>query len=108
MPAKIHTWLSNRVPARGETVTVKAMVMHPMETGMRKNALSELIPRNIIAHFECTLAGETLLSWHLDTAVSQNPYLEFRFIAQRPGELRLVWAAEDGQVFEKTEHIEIA
>ncbi|MGB3387561.1 MAG: thiosulfate oxidation carrier complex protein SoxZ [Pseudaminobacter sp.] len=107
MAAKIRIWLSNRAPAKGETVTVKAMVTHPMETGMRKNALSELIPRNIIEHFECTLAGETLLSWHLDTAISQNPYLEFRFVAQKSGDLKLVWSADDGQVFETLERIEV-
>ncbi len=93
---KPRIWFSNRSPAKGDTVTVKAMVTHPMETGMRKNAHGQLIPRNIITRFECSLAGEPLMAWQLDAAVSQNPYIEFRFIAQTSGELKMQWIGEDG------------
>lgn len=35
-----HIWIINRTPQQGSIVLVKAMVMHPMETGLRKNAHS--------------------------------------------------------------------
>jgi sulfur-oxidizing protein SoxZ len=100
--------MSTRTPAKGDIVNVKVMVTHPMETGMRKNAMSQLIPRNIITRFECSLADEPLMSWQLDTAVSQNPYLEFRFIAQKSGELKMRWLGEDGTRIEAVEKITVS
>jgi sulfur-oxidizing protein SoxZ len=79
-----------------------------METGMRKDAQSVVIPRNIIERFECTLAGELLMSWQLDTAISQNPYLEFKFIAQKSGELKMLWVADDGARIEVIETITVS
>lgn len=105
---KPRIWISNRTPPNGSVVTVKAMITHPMETGMRKNAQSEVIPRNIVEHFECALAGEPLLSWQLDTAISQNPYLEFKFVAQKSGDLKMLWVADDGARIEVVEKIAVS
>lgn len=105
--SKPRIWISSRTPPKGSVVTVKAMITHPMETGMRKNAQSEVIPRNIVERFECTLAGEPLLSWQLDTAISQNPYLEFKFIAQKSGDLKMRWIADDGAQIEAIEKIAV-
>lgn len=100
-------WLSNRTPAPGEIVTVRTMVTHPMETGLRKTAEGDLIPRNIISSFECTLDGEPLFLWAPETAVSQNPYLEFRFRATSSGALRMVWTDDEGQSIEAVEEIAV-
>lgn len=106
--AKPRIWISSRTPKAGSTVTVKAMIMHPMETGLRKNALSEIIPRNIVETFECTLAGERLMSWELHPSVSQNPYLEFKFIARKSGEMKMTWVADDGLRIETVETITLS
>lgn len=106
-PSKPRVWISNRTPKQGAIVTVKAMVIHPMETGLRKNALSQMIPRNIIETFECSLAGERLMTWELHPSVSQNPYLEFKFLAQKSGALRMSWVADDGLRIEAVETIAV-
>ncbi len=100
-------WVSNRTPARGEVVTVRTMVTHVMETGLRSMSGGEPIPRSIVNAFECTLGGELLLAWAPETAVAQNPYLEFRFIAEASGALRMVWTDDDGQVIEAVEEITV-
>ena len=44
------------VPARAapdEVVNIKAMIQHDMESGYRRDAMGEVIPRNIITRFEC-------------------------------------------------------
>jgi sulfur-oxidizing protein SoxZ len=107
MTTKPRVWISNRKPASGETVTVRAMVAHVMETGLRKNAEGQLIPRNIINRFECSLGSDPVLQWDLDTAVSRNPYLEFRFTARQSGELKMVWIDDLDAKVEVTETIEI-
>lgn len=106
--SKPRIWLSNRKPAKGEVVIVRAMVAHPMETGLRKQASGELVPRNIINSFTCTLDGATLFSWRPETAVSPSPYLEFRFLAETGGELAMRWTDDAGQTILAQERIEIA
>lgn len=101
-------WISNRSPKKGEVVTVRAMVQHPMETGLRKQASGELIPRKIINRFDCTLNGKPVLVWNLETGIAANPYLEFRFRAEEAGELKMVWTDDDKSVIEAVEKIALA
>lgn len=98
-------WLSNRSPKKGEVVIVRAMVQHPMETGLRKRASGELIPRKIIHKFEATLNGKPVLTWDLETGVATNPYLEFRFKAEEAGDLRMVWTDDDKNSVQAVEKI---
>lgn len=106
-PVKPRLWLSTRKPKKNEIVVVRAQVMHAMETGLRKRSSGELIPRRIIDRFDCSFNGAPVLSWRLDTAVSVNPYLEFRFRATQAGELKMTWSDEAGDRLEATEAIEI-
>ncbi len=95
-------------PAAGERVRVRAMAQHNMETGLRRRATGEPIPRNIINIFRCTYDGQLLFEWELDTAVSPNPYLEFHFVAHQSGELNMRWEDEEGQVIEASRQIVVA
>lgn len=106
--SKPRIWLSSRKPAKGDVVTVRAMVAHPMETGLRKLASGEFVPRNIINSFTCELDGQRLFTWYPETAVSPSPYLEFRFIATAGGALAMRWTDDQGQTITAIEQIEIA
>jgi len=106
--SKPRIWISNRKPAKGDVVTVRAMVAHPMETGLRKQASGEMIARNIISAFTCTLGGEALFSWQPEPAVSPSPYLEFRFIASSGGALVMQWTDDAGTTITAREEIELA
>lgn len=94
-------------PAAGERVRVRAMVQHNMETGLRRRATGEPIPRNIVNRFRCTYDGQLLFEWELDTAVSPNPYLEFYFVARQSGELNMRWEDEQGQIIEASRQITV-
>lgn len=96
-PARI--WLSNATPEVGELVRVRAMITHRMETGLRLDPEGNPTTKNIIHTFTATLNDEPLFSWYPETAISQNPYIEFTFVARQSGELRLEWVADDGEVF---------
>ena len=101
-------WLSTKTPKKGEVVTVRALVTHPMETGFRKTADGQTVPQKIINKFECTLNAKPVISWSLGTGISANPYLEFRFKAEEAGELKMVWTDDDGSKIEATEKIGIS
>jgi sulfur-oxidizing protein SoxZ len=90
----------------GEVVTIKTLVSHPMETGRREARDGSIVPRRIINRFSATFNGEAVVSADLGTAVSANPYFEFRLRVPGPGTLAFAWVDDDGSVY--TEEREIA
>ncbi|MFT3688792.1 thiosulfate oxidation carrier complex protein SoxZ [Paenirhodobacter sp.] len=93
--SKPRIWISNTTPAPGEILRVRAQVAHPMETGFRSGPDGPL-PMNIVTRFAATLDGALLLEWLPETAVAQNPYIEFTFAARHGGLLRMVWTDASG------------
>ena len=89
---KIRTKLKNKI------TTVKALINHPMETGMRKNKKTgKLIPAHFINHVTVTHKGNNILEAEWGTAVSKNPYLSFIFFgAEKGDEVKLSWSDNQG------------
>jgi sulfur-oxidizing protein SoxZ len=56
---------------------VKVLMLHPMETGRRKNDDNEIIPAHFIQLVTATLNGKIILQAQWGTGVSKNPYLTF-------------------------------
>ena len=43
---------------RGEPFDVKLLISHPMESGQRRDAMGQPIPRDIINSFVCSFNGK--------------------------------------------------
>jgi sulfur-oxidizing protein SoxZ len=98
-----------RVPRqakRGETIEIKTLISHPMESGHRRDVQGQLIARHIIHTFTCAYNGEEVFraDWH--PAIAANPYLAFHTVATESGRLSFQWIDDDGTVF--TAEAEIA
>lgn len=100
-----------RVPkkaAAGDTVTIKSLISHPMESGQRKDKKTgELIPRKIINKFVVTFNGESVFSADVDPAVSANPYFQFDMMVPDAGTVRFEWTDDDGSVYDIEKKIKI-
>lgn len=81
---------------RGEAFQIKALIAHPMETGFRKNAVGDAIPRNIVTGFTCRYGGEEVFSWSLHPGVAANPFVAFNTVATRTGDIELTWTGMNG------------
>ena len=90
---------------RGEPFEIKTLVRHPMETGYRRGASGEEIPRDIIARFTCAYNGQEIFSAELFPAIAANPFISFFTVATESGELTLTWTDEAGQA--QTEAVKI-
>ncbi len=101
-------WISNETPEKGEILRVRAQIVHPMETGFRFGPDGEPLPMNIVTRFRALLDDDLLLEWQPETAISQNPYIEFTFAALRSGQLRMIWTDDSGEVAAATQDIELA
>lgn len=88
--------LDKKEAKAGDIVEIKALVSHIMETGQRKNAAGEIIPRKILNKFTCTVNGKEVFSADFEPAVSANPYIQFKFKAQESGPVVLTWVDDDG------------
>ncbi len=100
-----------RVPksaSAGETIVIKTLINHEMESGQRKDKSGNPIPRQIINRFVCEFNGETVIDVHLEPAISTNPYFEFEAVVPESGEFKFTWYDDDGSVYETTAAIEVS
>jgi len=88
-----------RAKSSGGTTTVKALVTHPMETGMRKNKKTgDKIPAHYITEVKCEHGGKTVVNAQWGPAVSKNPYLSFAFTGAKAGDsVKLSWVDNTGK-----------
>lgn len=87
---------------------MRTMISHPMEAGIRHLPDGSLPVRNIVRHVTCHLNRDLLFEWFPETAISQNPYLEFRFLARASGTLILRWIDDREEVVEVHERLDLA
>ena len=97
-----------RTAAKGEIFSVKALIAHAMETGLRRDDRGEIIPRRIINTFTCRYADEVVFSADLHESVAANPYIEFYLEATTSGLLEFIWDEDGGGSARLQQFIEVA
>lgn len=100
-----------RVPktaAAGETIVIKTLISHVMETGLRKDSDGNTIPRQIINRFTCDFNGENVIDVAIEPAVSTNPYFEFEAVVPATGEFVFTWYDDNGEVYTTSAPIEVS
>lgn len=93
--------------AAGETVTLKTLISHKMESGQRKDGDGNKIPRSIINRFTCEFNGASVIDVTLEPAISTNPYFQFDAVIPEAGDLKFTWYDDDGSVYEETKSVAI-
>lgn len=79
--------------------TVKALLKHEMETGLRKDKTSgEVVPAHFIQEVKAEVNGKAVLEAYWGTSISKNPYLSFKFKGGNVGDkLTLSWKDNKGE-----------
>ena len=96
-----------KTAAAGETVTIKTLISHQMESGQRKDSDGNTIPRSIINRFTCAFNGETVIDVAMEPAISTNPYFQFEAKVPEAGTFEFKWYDDDGSVYEHSQDIAI-
>lgn len=89
------------VPAkakRGAIIEIKALMSHIMETGYRRTAAGDLVPRDIITSFTCRYNGAEIFRADLFPAIAANPFLSFFTVATESGKFEFEWIGDNGFV----------
>jgi sulfur-oxidizing protein SoxZ len=92
---------------RGETIEIKTLIAHPMETGYRLDSKGAAIARDIINRFTCTYNGDEVFRAELFPAIAANPFIAFSTIATESGELRFSWTDDHGQTQTESRQITV-
>jgi sulfur-oxidizing protein SoxZ len=85
---------------RGEIVTVRVIVRHPMERGFDGPGLTP-VPRQILHTMRVTYAGEEVFRMALSPGITANPYVEFTTLAVETGEMVFEWQEDGGAVYRR-------
>lgn len=82
--------------AKKGVIKVKAIVKHPMETGLRKDKKGNLIPANHIDHLTITHNGTKVVDADIGAAVSKDPYFQFQVAGAKGDEITLAYKDNNG------------
>lgn len=86
-----------RAQAAGDKVTVRVLVGHEMESGMRKAADGKIVPAHFIQTINATHNGKIVMNAQWGPAVSKNPFIQFSFAGAKAGEkVVLNWVDNKG------------
>lgn len=75
-----------RAQAAGDKATVRVLMAHEMETGLRKDAAGKLIPAWFIQEVSAQLNGKTVMTAQWGPSVAKNPFLQFNVKGAKAGD----------------------
>lgn len=88
-----------RAKVKDGVTTVKSLMSHPMETGLRKDTKTgEKIPANHITEVTAEHKGNVIMTANWGGAISKNPYLSFKFKGAASGDMiKITWVDNMGK-----------
>ena len=87
-----------RAIASGDIVEVQALIAHPMDSGLIKDADGNLIPPHHIEVLEFAHAGKPIFTAFWGTAIAKDPYVKFSFRGGQKGdEISASWVDNKGE-----------
>lgn len=93
---------------RGESITIRALIQHPMENGFRHDERGQRIPRDMIDHFVCHFNGTEVFRADLIGGIAANPLIQFQMTLSESGTLDMLWQGERGEVARASARVEVS
>ena len=87
-----------RAKLKGDVCTVKALIKHPMDTGLGKDKKTgQPIPAHFIQEVRVSSGGDDVMTAYWGGSVSKNPYLSFSFTGAGKGDtVSISWSDNTG------------
>jgi len=96
-----------RATLQGDTVDVRVLMLHPMETGQRRDGKGEIVPLHYIQSVLIAHNGKTVLDAQWSQAVSRNPFLGIRVRGAKAGDrISVNWVDNKGD--KRTDEVTVA
>jgi sulfur-oxidizing protein SoxZ len=96
-----------RATLQGDVADVRILLLHPMETGARKDSKGDIVPPHFIQNVAVTHNGKTVLDAQWSQAISRNPFLGLRIKGAKVGDkLSVTWVDNKGE--KRTDEVTVA
>jgi sulfur-oxidizing protein SoxZ len=89
----------------GDVIDVRALVEHPMHTGLFRDPDGNPIPAHFIDAVSVVYGGQEVAHFVWTSGISRDPFVEFSLRADREGPLAITWKDNKGGVFQQTVEI---
>lgn len=87
-----------RAQAAGDKATVRVLMSHEMETGLRKDASGKTIAAWYIQEVTAQLNGKTVMTAQWGPSVAKNPFLQFSVKGAKAGDkIAMSWTDNKGE-----------
>ena len=86
-----------RAQAAGDKATVRVLMSHEMETGLRKDGAGKVIPAWFIQEVTAQHNGKTVMTAQWGPSVAKNPFLQFSVKGAKAGDkIAITWIDNKG------------
>jgi sulfur-oxidizing protein SoxZ len=85
-----------RATESGGVVDVKVLMKHDMESGLRKDAAGKTVPAWFIKTLNVKAQGKDVLNAEFGTAVSKDPFLNFKYKGAKGDKVVVSWVDSKG------------
>jgi sulfur-oxidizing protein SoxZ len=87
-----------RATLKGDTAEVRVLMVHPMETGQRKDADGKIVPVHFIQEVSVRVNGKAVIEGQISQAVARNPVFSFRLKGVKAGDkVEIAWLDNKGE-----------
>ena len=87
-----------RAQSAGDKATVRVLMSHEMETGLREDASGKVIPAWYIQEVTAQLNGKIVMTAQWGPSVAKNPFLQFSVRGAKAGDkIAMTWIDNKGE-----------
>jgi sulfur-oxidizing protein SoxZ len=91
--------------ARNAVIHVRAVVTHPMFTGLGRDEEGKVIPPYFIDDVVVEYGGREVAHFEWTSGISRDPYVAFPIRAAHEGPLTITWKDNKGGVYRQTTNV---
>ena len=87
-----------RAQMKGDIAEIRVLIIHPMETGQRKDAAGSAVPIHYIQQYAVEVAGKIVVQGQGNQSMSKDPTLAFKTKGAKAGDKVVVsWIDNTGE-----------
>ena len=94
--------------APGSVVHVRALISHPMHTGLFRDAQGNPIAAHFIKEMVVRYGDEQVARFEWTSGISRDPFVTFPIKATRAAPLTITWTDNTGRVFTQSAPVTLA
>jgi|HubBroStandDraft_2_1064218.scaffolds.fasta_scaffold02182_11 sulfur-oxidizing protein SoxZ len=94
--------------ARDAVIDVRALLVHPMDTGFFRDAEGNPIPAYFVNAVTIAYGGEQVARFEWTSGISRDPFVRFPLRASREAPVQITWKDNKGGVYQQSVDLKFA